>query len=210
MCALLLRDVNESEPAGLWTFQTVRARGPGFLDQLGVSPYSTCALGVRACTPSEVPELGSRVMLTWHDAAGRYPSIPVDADDEQPTKNNNILQLLILVIQYPRTSNRPLTYTWPIQSISGHETLRSHSMVLNTELLPLSKALFAIGSSLLLTSAAYEYVRPTDERCRTFFRDAPIVSHTCSSRVAQPMRRQVLPRNTPSGPQHVAGMDIGD
>jgi hypothetical protein len=54
-------------------------------------------------------------------------------------------------------------------------------MVLNTELLPLSKALFAIGSSLLLTSAAYEYVRPTDERCRTFFRDAPIISHTCSS-----------------------------
>ena len=33
-------------------------------------------------------------------------------------------------------------------------------MVLTTELLPLSKAIVAIGSSLLLTSAAYEYVRP--------------------------------------------------
>ncbi|MEO2191295.1 MAG: hypothetical protein ABGY24_02510 [bacterium] len=34
-------------------------------------------------------------------------------------------------------------------------------MVLTTELLPLSKAFFAIGSSLLLTSAAYEYVPST-------------------------------------------------
>ncbi len=34
-------------------------------------------------------------------------------------------------------------------------------MVLTTELLPLSKAVVAIGSSLLLTSAAYEYVPPT-------------------------------------------------
>jgi len=34
-------------------------------------------------------------------------------------------------------------------------------MVLTRELLPLSKAFFAIGSSLLLTSAAYEYVPST-------------------------------------------------
>lgn len=70
-------------------------------------------------------------------------------------------------------------------------------MVLNTQLLPLSKAFVAIGSSLLLTGAAFEYFLATHDVPATYSSRWATATHEAADghfhRVASPVDVELNP-----------------